>query len=118
MTVKQAILAFSQSEKIKSGLIWLSQAIEIQKSLSETERRGAEKSVRTLLSMVGREIHVARKVAEDASWEDAEKHVDLAMVMMNSGVAHEAVYHMTRALSRLTDIGQRSLACLKRHGLI
>jgi hypothetical protein len=118
MTVKQAILSFSQSEKIKSGLIWLSQAIEIQNSLSEAERRGAEKSVRTLLSMVGREIHVARKVAEDASWEDAEKHVDLAMVMMNSGVPHEAVYHMTRALSRVTDIGQRSLACLKHHGLI
>jgi len=118
MTVKQAIIAFSQSEKIKAGLIWLSQAIEIQKSLSDTERRGAEKSVRTLLSMVGGEISLARKVAEDESWEDAEKHVDLAVVMMNSGVPHEAVYHMTRALSRVTDIGQRALTQLKGHGLI
>ena len=118
MTVKQAIIAFSQSETIKSGLIWLSQAIEIQKSLSDTERRGAEKSVRTLLSMIGREVYVARKVTEDASWEDAEKHIDLAMVMMNSGVAHEAVYHMTQALSHVTDIGQRAMTYLRRDGLI
>ncbi len=118
MTIKEAIAAFSQSEKIKSGLIWLSQAVEIQKSLSDPERRGAEKSVRIILSMIGREIHVSRKVAEDASWEDAEKHVDHAMVMMNSGVPHEAVYHMTQALSRVTDVGQRSLTLLKREGYL
>ena len=118
MSVKEAIIAFSQSEKIKSGLIWLSLAIEIQKSLSEPERRGAEKSVRTVLSMIGREIQVAEKTAPDASWMDAEKHVDLAMVMMNSGVPTEAVYHMTRALSRVTDIGQRAMALLKDRGLI
>ena len=118
MTDKEAIVAFSQSEKIKTGLIWLSQAIEIQKSLSEPERRGAEKSVRTLLSMIGREIQVARKVADDASWQDAEKHVDLAMVMMHSGVAHEAVYHMTQALSRVTVVAQRALTLLKGRGLM
>ncbi len=118
MSVKEAIIAFSQSEKIKSGLIWLSQAIEIQKSLSETERRGAEKSVRTVLSMVGREIQVGGKIVPDASWVDAEKHVDLAMVMMNSGVPTEAVYHMTQALSRVTDIGQRALTLLKGQGFI
>jgi hypothetical protein len=118
MTIQEAIAAFSQSEKIKSGLIWLSQAIEIQRSLSEPERRGAEKSTRAILAMIGYEIHVARKMCEDATWEHAEKNVDLAMVMINSGVPHEAVYHMTRALSRVTDIGHRSLTILKKNGLI
>lgn len=37
--------------------------------------------------------------------------------MMNSGAPQEAVYHLTRAVSHVTVIGQRFLSFLKDSGL-
>ena len=45
MKVRDAIMAFSQSEKIKAGLIWVSQSLQFLKTLPEPEKRGAEKSL-------------------------------------------------------------------------
>ena len=118
MKVQDAITAFSQSEKIKSGLIWLSQSLEMQRSLSEPERQGAEKTVHTILGMIGSEIHLSRRITRDSAWEQAEKHVDLSLVMLSSGIPHEAVFHITRALSQITDIAQRAMSFLKSQGLL
>lgn len=118
MKIQQAIMAFSQSEKIKSGLIWVSQGLDILNSLPEKERQGAEKMIRSILNIIANEIHLARRVAQDASWNDAEKDIHMAIVMINSRVAHEAVFHLTRALSHVTSIGQRSLSFLKEQGLV
>jgi hypothetical protein len=38
------------------------------------------------------------------------------MVMISSGVAHEAGYHLTQALTQVTTIGQRSMTILKDKG--
>jgi len=45
MEISKSIMAFSQSEKIKSGLIWISQALEMLQGLSSTEKGGGEKSL-------------------------------------------------------------------------
>jgi hypothetical protein len=45
-----------------------------------------------------------------------EKNIDTAMVMISSGVAHEAGYHLTQALTQVTTIGQRSMTILKDKG--
>ena len=47
-----------------------------------------------------------------------EKNIDLAVIMINSGVPLESVYHLTRALSHVTNIGQRSMTYLKREGFL
>ena len=39
-------------------------------------------------------------------WQEVEKSIDTAMVMINSNVAHEAGYHLTQALTQVTTIGQ------------
>ncbi|MCP4350104.1 MAG: hypothetical protein GY795_31880 [Desulfobacterales bacterium] len=118
MKTHESITAFSQSEKIKSGLIWISQSIEITNGLPEKERQGAEKIIHSLLSMIASEIHLARNLAQDDLWNNAEKDIHMATVMINSGVAHEAVFHLTQALTRVTTIGQRSLAFLKQEGFL
>ena len=43
MQIRDAITTFSQSEKIKGGLIWTSQAVELFKALPEVDKPGAEK---------------------------------------------------------------------------
>jgi len=40
MTPREAVMAFSQSEKIKAGLIWVSQAVDQSVTLPELEKRG------------------------------------------------------------------------------
>ncbi len=118
MTSKEAVSAFAQSEKIKASLIMASQLVELLTAQSEDEKRGSEKVFKAFVSMIGNEIHLARKIAQNEIWSDVEKHLDLAWVMINSGVAHEAGYHLVQGISQVTRIGQQSMTVLKEEGLI
>lgn len=114
----KAILAFSQSEKIKAAIIALSHAIETLGQVPESQRRSGENVARVMLGFMLRDVHLAGRVAGQEAWREVEKDLDLAMVMLDSGVAHEAPYHLTRALSRVTDIGRESMSWLKQQGLL
>ena len=118
MHVNQAIIAFSQSEKLKSGIIWASQIIEMCITLAESEKPGAEKVLKTLINMIATEIHVAKKAAPHDVWQDAEKDMNTAIVMLNSGVTHEAGYHLTQALTKVTTVGQQAMTLLTDEGLL
>ena len=118
MHVNQAIIAFSQSEKLKSGIIWANQIIEMVVALSESEKSGAEKVLKTLINMVATEILVAKKAAPHDAWLNVEKDINTAIVMLNSGVTHEAGYHLTQALTKVTTIGQQSMTLLMDEGLL
>ena len=118
MQIPEAILTFSQSEKIKAGLIWASQAVEIYKALPETDKPGAEKIIAAIVNMIGSEILICRKSAPNELWTAVEKSLDTAIVMINSNIAHEAGYHLTQALTQTTTIGQRSMSILKDEGLL
>ena len=118
MQAKEAITAFSQSEKIKSSIIWASQAAEMFVGLPESEKKGAQKIVGAIIRMIGHEIHLCKKSAPHELWADVEKGVDLALVMVDSHVVHESVYHLTQALTKVTSIGHQSLTYLKDHGLM
>jgi len=118
MKTDQAIKAFSQSEKLKSALIWATQLTQVHLSLAESDKAGAEKIIKTLVSMIGNEITVAQKAAPHADWLEAEKNVNTAMVMLNSGVAHDSSFHLTQALSKVTNIGQQSMTQLIDEGLL
>jgi hypothetical protein len=118
MDERTAILAFSQSEKIKAGILGLSQSLEVLPGIPEKNRKGAEKIARTFLAILLRDVHLSKRVTQMPRWEQIEKHIDMALVMLDSGVAHEAAYHLTRALSEVTSIGQRSMAALQEKGLL
>lgn len=118
MQTDQAIKAFSQSEKLKSGLIWATQITEFYVALPEAEKTGAEKILKALIGMIASEIHIAKKAAPHQIWLEAEKDVDTAQVMINSGVAHDTSYHLTQALSKITTVGQQSMSLLVEKGLL
>lgn len=118
MNLKAAIIAFSQSEKIKAGIIWLSQTLELLTGLSGIEQQGAEKTIKAIIGMVMHEVSIARNLTKDATWDEVIKYIDTARVMINSQVAHEAGFHLTKALTQVTSMGHRSLSVLKDEGLL
>ena len=118
MQIQDAITTFSQSEKIKAGLIWTTQVIEIYKTIPESDKSGAEKIIKAIVNMLGSEILICKKSAPNELWVEVEKNIDTAMIMINSSVAHEAGYHLTQALTHVTTIGQRSMSILRDKGLL
>ena len=118
MQTREAIISFSQSEKIKAGIIWLSQALEALHGLPEKNRKPAEKIAHVFLASMLRDVHLSARLTGDDTWREAEKNIDLALVMLDSGVARESSYHLPRALGSVTAIGQRAMSFLKDTGLI
>ena len=118
MNTKEAIMAFSQSEKIKSGIIWASQMLELLRGLPEPEKQGAERVVKMLVDMIFQEIQLGGSVAAGEDWEGIGKNIDQAVAMINSHVAPESVVHLTKALSQVTTIGQRSMSALQEQGFL
>ena len=111
-------MAFSQSEKIKSGLIWVSQALSLLSGFSEAEKQGGEKAINAVINMMLHDIELAKKLSKDVHWEDVKSSIEQAVVMINSRVGSESVVHLTQALSQVTTIGQRSMSFLKEKGLL
>jgi hypothetical protein len=118
MEVKQAIISFSQSEKVKSGLIWCSQCVQVSQNLSDEGRQGAVQMISTLVAMIASEVQLARQVSKDDVWLEVEKILHTARVMINSGVSEEATHHFTQALSQVNRIGQRAMTLLIDKGLL
>ena len=118
MQTNEAIKAFSQSEKLKAGLIWATQIAEVYLALPESEKPGAERILKTLIGMIASEINIAKNAAPHEIWLQAEKDLNTAQVLLNSGVAHDTAHHLTQALSKATTIGQQSMSLLVERGLL
>jgi len=117
MEAKEAIISFSQGEKVKSGLIWCSQCVQLIQNLKPEEQTGALTVMHSLLNMIANEIQLARSAGGGEAWLQAEKSLNTARVMINSGVIEEATYHFTQALSQVNTIGQRSMTFLIDNGI-
>ncbi|MGD8369172.1 MAG: hypothetical protein PVG78_16150 [Desulfobacterales bacterium] len=118
MNDKEAIVSLTQSEKIKSGLIWASNCLERLPGPGSTEPRGGEPIAAALVDMVSAEAILAKRLGNDERWEKVLDCIEKARVMILSGVAPEGVYHLTRALQQVTAIGRRALGHLKKKGLL
>ncbi|MCF8061798.1 MAG: hypothetical protein K9M82_04710 [Deltaproteobacteria bacterium] len=118
MDVKSAISTLSQGEKIKAGLIWASQSIELLQGLGAVERAGGIHVVKGLCAMIGHEVALVRTVTGDPAWDDVLPQLDRALVMIESGVPREATGHLSGALSRTTSILQRRMSFLTREGML
>ncbi len=118
MDIRQAILAFSQSEKIKSGVIWISQALERLQGMGDHEKKGAEAVLDMFLGLVQGELGLAKTVAAGGDWDEVQGCLDRARDMIHAGVGHEATIHLSRALSKVTNTGLEAMTELRKHNLI
>ncbi|UCF56422.1 MAG: hypothetical protein JSW15_10110 [Deltaproteobacteria bacterium] len=118
MKTNEAIMAFSLSEKINAGIIWVSETLNLLEGLPGGEKVGGERMINALLNMIGQEIRLAKSVAGNHRWEEIEPYIDKALVMVNSGVGEEATPHLSMALSKITNIAHQSMTFLKEKGLL
>lgn len=118
MDTREAIMGLSQGEKIKAGLIWASQVIQLMEGLAEGERSTGSKTARALVGMISHEVMLARNMWDDPAWGEMQKDLDRAGVMIDSGIPSEAITYLTRALSRSTDVAGRAMTFLKDEGLL
>ena len=118
MEINKAILTFSQSEKIKAGLTWVSHTLGLLQGLSDEEKKGAVKVIEVLINMIVHETRLAKTVGVNGGWDEVESFVDRAMVMIHSGVGEEAIIHLSKALSKTTNYGQESMSLLQEKGLL
>lgn len=118
METRQAIISFSQSEKVKSGLIWCTQSAHILQNMPPAEQQGATQILASLIAMIDNEVQLARQASGDPVWLEVGKCLNNARVMIDSGVGHEIDFHLTQALSQVNRIGQKSMTFLVDKGLM
>jgi hypothetical protein len=115
--VKQAISAYTQSEKVKAGLIWVSQVSNQVAEMETPTRQKGLMLLKTLAHLVADESDLAGRVTGDSRWHEIGKRINMALVMINSGVPQETGFHLAQALTRVTRIGGQAAAVLKAHHL-
>jgi hypothetical protein len=118
METKQAIISLAQGEKVKGGLIWCSQCLQVAQNLPHTEQVGAVKVIQGLVSMIANEVRLALRASQDPVWAEVDKALHAAGVMIASGVIEEATYHFTQTLSQVNRINQQAMTCLVEKGML
>jgi len=114
--VKRAVAAYAQSEKVKSGLIWICQIAEQVAAVEGPGRQQAVQMLETLARLVADESQLAEKVTGDRRWHEIGEKINMALVMIRSGVPQETGFHLTRAISRVTRIGGQAASILRERG--
>lgn len=115
-TIRQAIAAYTQSEKVKSGIIWICQVAEQVAVMNDAQRPHGIGLLKTLAHLVADEADLAGRLTGDRGWLEIGKKINMALVMIDSGVPQETGFHLTRALTRVTRIGSQAAAVLDRNG--
>ena len=115
--LKVAVAAYAQSEKVKSGLIWVSQVADLVAAMTGAERTQGLALLQPFARMVADEAHLAGRLTGDRSWHEIGQKINMALVMIDSGVPQETGFHLTQALTRVTRIGGQAAALLARNGL-
>ena len=114
--LQQAVVAYAQSEKVKSGLIWVCQVSHQVAAMDDAARRHGVSLLRTLAHLVGDEAQLAGKITGDRRWSEIGQKINMALVMIQSGVPQETAFHLTQALTLVTRLGGKAAAALKDKG--
>jgi hypothetical protein len=115
MPLEPDILAYVQCEKVKAGLIWLSQGMLQFDNQPPNRPAAAEKLALSILTMMRDEVQLGRRLTGEARWQKADAHLQQAATMIRSGVAHDAPWHLTLALRQITALGQAAHRRLADH---
>lgn len=115
--LRQAIVTYAQSEKVKSGLIWVCQVADQVAAMDDAARQHGVSLLLTLAHLIGDEALLAGRITGDRHWNEIGQKINMAQVMIQSGVPQETSYHLTQALTQVTRLGGQAAAQLRKKGL-
>lgn len=117
-SLKPAMIAYAQSEKVKSGLIWVCQLADQVAAVDGPGRQEGLRLLKTLARNIADETILAGRISGDRRWNEICRKIDRALVMINSGVPQETGFHLAQALALVTRLGGQAAAVLSASGLL
>jgi len=118
MEIKEAILDFQYSEKMKSGLIIGTGLLNLVASLRGDELAGGRKALVWYLEGLLRELQIAGNVMGQGRYEDLERKLMELIGRIEMSQFQEALYAFSEAISLATTSCQTSMAFLVGKNLI
>jgi hypothetical protein len=118
MDTNTALRCIIQFEKIKTGILWCQQCAQQLETLPPHEQVGAGRLLYTLVAQIDREVGLARSQYPREELTQAGKSLDMAVVMISSGVPQEASFHLGKALRQLMNTAGKAARVLRQQGLL
>jgi len=118
MDTSTALKCLIQLEKIKTVILCCQQCGQQWETLPPHERKGAERLLHILVAQIDREVGLARHYDPQGQWAEVGKALDMAAVMISSGVAQEVSFHLSKALKILMSCAEKAARVLHRDGLL
>jgi len=118
MDVKQLVLEFQYSEKIKSQLIIGSNLLAHVEALKGEEKAGGEKIVKTYLQALLGEIRIALNSVKSVNYHGAEKHLTQGIDSLQKKDLQDLNLRISKALSYITTSCQAAMTNLQERDLL
>jgi len=116
--VRENILGFMYAERLKSALIIAGQMLDVLADLNEDERPGGLKMFGSFVRGVNNEMRLAANVIEDSVWDGLSGKLNLTEGYARLGQLETARKELSQSLSRITTLGGRAMASLKKADLL
>lgn len=116
--VREAIICFQFSERIKSELIIAAKLLWELGELKGDELSGGKKILVSFLEALLGEINLANSILRHQNIKEAGVKVEEALERARSGDHLRAVRSVSEAISCITTSGQHAMEILKQKGLI
>lgn len=116
--VRDAIICFQFSERIKSELIVAGRLLGEIGELEGDELAGGKKMLLSFLEAVLGEINLANNILRQQSIREAGVKLEEAVERVRSDEYSEATRHVSEAISHVTTSGGHAMQMLKKKGLL
>ena len=117
-SVREAMMLFQFSERIKAFLIVASKMIDGLKGLEGAELSGAKRMFGRFLDAVMAEARLAMNATGRQEFDDVGSLLSETSNLARSGLVDEALRMIADAISRVATCGSEALSFLKERGLI
>jgi len=116
--VRDALVLFQHSERIKSFLIMASKMLDGLRGLEGAELSGAKRMFKHFLDALMTEVRIAQNTTGRQEFGDVNAMLSEVSNLAHSGLLDEAVRKVAEAISVVTTCGSEAYELLKREELI